>query len=73
MSEKQFLGQMLWHNSLIRIDNCPVFYRDWFEKGVAKVKHLKGENNQFLSLAELQDKYSFAVCPLKYFGLLSAL
>ena len=48
MSAKQFLGQMLWHKSLIRIDNCPVFYRDWFEKGVTKVKHLKGENNQFL-------------------------
>ena len=73
MSEKQFLGQMLWHNSLIRIDNCPVFYRDWFEKGVTKVKHLKGENNKFLSLAELQGKYSLAVCPLKYFGLLPAL
>ena len=75
MSEKHLLGQMLWHNSLIRIDNCPTFYRDWFERGVTKVKHLKGENNQFLSLAELQDKYmySLAVCPQKYFRLLSAL
>ena len=23
-SDKQFLEQTLWHNSLIRIDNCPV-------------------------------------------------
>ena len=34
MSEKQFLEQSLWHNSLVRIDNCPIFYREWFHKGV---------------------------------------
>ena len=72
-SEKQFLEQTLWYNSLIRIDNCPVFYREWFDRGVTKVKHLKDEHNKFLSLAELQQKYSLKVCLLKYFGLVSAL
>ena len=72
-SEKQFLEQTLWYNSLIRIDNCPVFYREWFDRGVTKVKHLKDEHNKFLSLAELQQKYSPKVCLLKYFGLVSAL
>ncbi|CAH3185800.1 unnamed protein product, partial [Porites lobata] len=72
-SEKQFLEQTLWHNSLIRIDNCSVFYRQWFDRGVTKVKHLKDEHNKFLSLAELQQKYSLKVCLLKYFGLVSAL
>ena len=30
ISEKQFLDQCLWYNSLIRIDNRPIFYKQWF-------------------------------------------
>ena len=32
ISENQFLNQKLWHNSLIRIDNSPVFYPEWHLK-----------------------------------------
>ena len=41
LSEKQFLDQSLWHNSLIRIDNSPIFYQNWLQKGITKVKDLK--------------------------------
>ena len=73
MSEKQFLEQSLWNNSLVRIDNCPIFHRKWFDRGVTKVKHLKDASSNFLSLAEMQCKYSINICPLKYYGLLSTL
>lgn len=74
MSEKQFLEQSLWHNSLVRIENSPIFYQEWFDRGIdMKVKHLKNASNSFLSLAEMQRKYSLNFCPLKYFGLISAL
>ena len=73
MSENHFLNQSLWYNSLIRIDNHPVFYPEWHRKGITKVKHLKDNSNNFLSLFELQARYRFKVCPLKYCGLLSAL
>ena len=36
MSEKRFVEQILWHSSLVRIDNCPIFYREWFDTGVTK-------------------------------------
>ena len=72
-SESQFLDQSLWHNSLIRINNHPIFYREWFQKGVLQVKHLKDGSNYFLSLTDLQNKYSLNACPLGYCGLLSAL
>ena len=26
MSEKKILEQIVWHNSLVRINNCPIFY-----------------------------------------------
>ena len=73
MSEKQFLKQILWYNSLVRIDNCPIFYQEWFNKGITKVKHLKNASKNFLSLAEMQHKYSLNSCPLKHYGLMSAL
>ena len=73
MSEKQFLKQILWYNSLVRIDNCPLFYQEWFDRGITKVKHLKNASNNFLSLAEMKRKYSLNFCPLKYYGLMSAL
>ena len=72
-SEKRFLDQSLWYNSLIRIDNRPIFYKEWFIKGITKVKHLKNDSNNFLSLNELRTKYNLNACPLKYYGLLSAL
>ena len=37
-SENQFHDQCLWYNSLFRIKNCPVFYKDWFNKGIRKVR-----------------------------------
>ena len=71
MCEKQFLEQILWHNSLVRTENSPIFYQEWFDRGITKVKHLKNASNSFLSLVEMQRKYSFNFCPLKYFGLIS--
>ena len=73
MSEKQSLEQILWYNSLIRIDNCPFFYQEWLDRGITKVKHLKNASNNFLALAEMKRKYSINFCPLKCSGLMSAL
>jgi len=56
-----------------KTDNCPIINQEWFDRGVRKVKHLKDASDNFLSLAEMQHKYSLNICPLKYYGLLSAL
>ena len=72
-SKTQFLSQGIWHNSLIRIATYPVFYPDWFNKGVKKVKDLKDDSDNFLSFNEFQIKFNLKACPLKYYGLLSAL
>ena len=36
-SEVQFQEQNLWFNSLIRIGNKPVLFKDWLAKGITKV------------------------------------
>ena len=42
-SLKEFDEQTLWHNSLIRIENKPIFYNQWFNKDIYKVSHLLEE------------------------------
>ena len=57
----------------MRINNAPIYYREWECRGIRKIKHLKGNNNNFLTLQELQNKYDLKIQPLIYCGLLSAL
>ena len=72
-SKDQFLDQPLWHNSLIKIANKPVFFKEWCTKGKIMVKHLLGpDNNTFLSLEHFRLKYDFDPPPLRLYGLISA-
>ena len=72
MSDNHFLSSPLWYNSLIRIENKPIFYKDWFIKGVKNVKHLMDDSRNFLSLTVFQNKYNLKVRPLAFYGLISA-
>jgi len=56
--------------------NCainPVFYKDWYAKGVTKVKHLMDDSGNFLSLPAFQNKCDLKVRPLVFNGLISAI
>ena len=72
-TEQQFLEQPIWHNSLIRIEDKPIFYRQLFLCGMSKITHLMKDSRNFLSLEELINTYKVRVMTLKYFGLISAL
>ena len=72
VSDEHLLSSPLWQNSLIRIQNEPVFffYNDWLLKGITQVKHLTDESSNFLSHTAFQNKiYSQ---PLTFFGRISA-
>ena len=71
-SLKEFEEQTLWHNSLIRIENKPVFYNQWFNKDIYKVSHLLEEkNDRFLNHKDFQNKYKLQVPYLQYFGVIA--
>ena len=72
-SASQFSEQSLWYNSLIRINDNSIFYKEWYRKGIIKVKHLRNRDENFLTLAEFQNKYNIKVQPLVYCGIISAL
>ena len=73
VSKDHFLSLPLLQNSLIRINNAPVFCNNWLNKGITKVKHLMDENSlNFFSLDHFQNRYNIRVKPLMFFGIVSA-
>ncbi|KAL9976217.1 hypothetical protein ACROYT_G013489 [Oculina patagonica] len=64
-TEQQFLEQHIWHNSLIRIENRPVFYKDLFLHGITKVGQLMTDSRSFLPLADLISTYNIRIQPIK--------
>ena len=72
-TEQQFFEQHIWHNSLIRIENRPVFYKHLFLRGITKVAHLMTDSRNFLPLADFISTYKIQIQPIKYFVLISAL
>ena len=72
ISRDHFLDQQLWYNSLIKIANKTVFLKNWFSKGMIRVKHLLGPNNTFLSLNDFCCKCEIDLHPLSFYGLISA-
>ena len=72
ISRDHFLDQQLWHNSLIKIANKSVFLKNWFSKGITRVKHLSGPDNTFISLNDFCCRYEIDLRPLSFYGLISA-
>ena len=74
-SFKDFSKQYLWNDSLIRIENNPVYFRKWYEKGITKVHHLLQQNPapKFLNYIEFQAKYDLETPFNQYAGLISSL
>jgi len=51
----QLKAQSLWHNSLLRVGNKPIYCRSWSLKEVNKVGYLMNDPNSFLSFSILQN------------------
>ena len=71
-SDIAFPEQVLWFNSLIRIDNKPIFLKEWFEIGTSKVKHLQSGNYNFLTLKDFASKHDLRIRQVSFYGLLPA-
>ena len=65
VSKDHFLSLPLLQNSLIRINNAPVFCNDWLTMGITQVKHLMDDNSlNLFSFDHFQNRYSIRVKPL---------
>ena len=68
-----FTSAQIWHNSLIRIENKPIFYKSWFTAGVKDVKDiLDTDGNSILSYTAFTAKYKIKTNFLEFYKVVSA-
>ena len=65
--------KIIWNNQNIVIIGKSIFYSSWFNKGITSIRSLMTENNQFLSLPELRQKFTLEIPFTLYYGLVTAI
>ena len=73
ISDYHFRTLPLWYNSLVRVENRPVFFKEWFLKGITKVEHLRDDSGKFLLLTAFQTTHNLTVRPLTFHGIISSI
>ena len=73
ISDYHFRTLPLWYNSLVRVENRPVFFKERFLKGITKVEHLMDDSGKFLSLTAFHTTHNLAVRPLTFLGIVSSI
>ena len=69
----EFTSAQIWHNSLIRIENEPIFYKSWFTAGMKDVKDiLDTEGKSVLSYTAFTAKYKIKTNFLEFYKVVSA-
>ena len=66
-----FISACIWHNSLIRIESRPFFYRTWFNAGVEVVGNLLDKEGNFLSYNNFTSKFNIKTNYLEYYKIIS--
>ena len=69
---EDFPNSPLWHNSLIKVANHSIFFRNWSKEHVYHVKDLMGEDQTFMTMDEFIQKYQIKTNFLEYHGVLAA-
>ena len=70
---QEYMCQSLWYNKNIRIDNKPLFYRKWYNKGIKYIYDLLDEDCNFLTLDNIQHRFSLQISHLAYTGIVHAI
>ena len=70
---EEALAQLLWYNSLIRVGNQLVFYKQWFRAEIYFVAQILKSNGEFKTWEEVQNEYNIQVPYLQYVGLCKAI
>ena len=71
ISDYHFPTLPLRRNSLVRVENRPVFFKEWFLKGITTVEHLMDDSGKFLSLTAFHTTHNPTVWPLTFLGIVS--
>lgn len=71
--EAMILSQPIWNNSLILIDNKPVFYHHWVQGGIAFINDLLDEEGKFYTYDYFVNTFNIKANFLEFYGILVAI
>ena len=66
-------NQIIWFNSSVRISDKPIFYQNWFNQGVIRLKDMQHETGRMLTFQEFSRKYNILTNFLEYQGVVAAI
>ena len=72
-NEVRIRNVILWNNKHILIDGKSVYWKEWHEAGILRIKDLLDENNRFLTLDKFLLKTGLDAPFTKLYGLISAI
>ena len=64
---------ILFNNKDILVDGKPIFFSEWFNKGILSINDLLNESGNVLTFYEFRDKYSCKSNFLQYYQVVSAI
>jgi len=71
-SKEEILDEILWNNRFIRICNYSVYYKEWNEAGVKKIRDIFNDNT-FISYRDFCSHLGLKTNFLTYYGLCQAI
>lgn len=67
-----FLSNPIWLNNLIKIEDKPPYFKDWFEHGIHYINDLYNFDGSFFTIEQLHQHYGINIDVMKYNSLRSA-
>ena len=58
LSPSEIINKPLWINGFIQVDNKPVYFCQWYMKGITYMKDIIDENGSILSKSQIEHKYN---------------
>ena len=72
VSTAKLRSQPIWFNSLIRIENKPVYFKWWATNGIQTISDLMINDGTFLSFSEFKESFKIKPTFLSFMGIISA-
>ena len=72
-AENDILNEKIWYNKNILIQEKPIHYKKWENKGIVKLNDLFNLDGTFKTIIQLQNQYELQIDLMKYNGIKSAI
>ena len=73
VSKEQVRKQVIWFNLNIKVDNTLIYYEKWCKEGIIRIEDLLDEEDNFLSISQLNRKHKENFSFMHLYGIINAI